>query len=1049
MKYLSNIDLVKNELQNAKIHILASDPGTPAEGQIYYNSTSKVLSFYNGTSFLYLGRLDQTSAPTGSVSMNSQKITNLGTPTAATDAATMAYVDASRAGLTWKTAVRAATTAAGTLATSFENADTIDSITLVTGDRILIKNQVAPADNGIYTVNASGAPTRATDFDAWTEVAGAAVFVMEGATLADTQWVCTSDLGGTLNTTAITFTQFGAAVGVSDGDKGDIVVSGTGTIWNFDSAVVTTAAKTVLDDTTVAAMVDTLGGASSTGSTGLVRQTTPTLITPVLGVATATSVNKITITQPATGATLTIPDGVTLTGPAVSGTAMTLGNNETVAGLKTFNDGSIKLSGASSGTTTLKAAAAAGIGVATLPTGSTTLASLDGVETFTNKTLTAPTLTTPALGTPASGVLTNCTGLPIGGGGTGQTTGYAALDALSIHGADVASATTTNLETATGFLVDVTGTTTITGITLSEGHSRVVRFTGILTLTHGSSLILPGAASITTAAGDFAIFVGYAAGVVRCLSYEPLGVVAPTRLGTGASISTKYLRGDSTWQTIGGGGDALTSGTLAQFAATTSLELKNLITNETGSGALVFADTPTLVTPILGVASATSLATSAATPLLLTNGQLVNVALTSQTVGATTLTIPDFASVVDEFTFKTKAQTMSNKTFVAPALGTPASGVLTNCTGLPIGGGGTGQTTGYAAYDALTLHGADVTISAGTLNLDTATGVVVVCTNSSALNTVTLSDGRIRIVKFTGTPTISHSSSLILPGGANITAVAGDVAVFVGLGSSVTQCVSYSTATVTGTGGSVKATSPTLVTPTLGVASATSLATSAATPLLLTNGQLVNIALTSQTTGATTLTIPDFASVVDEFTFKTQSQTMSNKTFVAPVLGAATATTINKVTLTQPTSGSTLTIPDGVTLTGPASSGTAMTLGNVETVTGAKTFGDAGAVGKLKVAGTTSGSTIIDATAAAGAGTVTLPLSGQIPAKYSVDIGDGATTAIVVTHSLSTRDVVVSVHNASTFEEVICDVSKTSTSTITLTFAVAPTTNQYRATVIG
>lgn len=98
---------------------------------------------------------------------------------------------------------------------------------------------------------------------------------------------------------------------------------------------------------------------------------------------------------------------------------------------------------------------------------------------------------------------------------------------LGVLGTSIASASTLNVEAATGQLIDVTGTTTITAITLSEGHVRMVRFTGALTLTHGSSLVLPTAANITTAAGDVAVFAGYASGVVRCLGYtrasgEPL-----------------------------------------------------------------------------------------------------------------------------------------------------------------------------------------------------------------------------------------------------------------------------------------------------------------------------------------------------------------------------------------------------------------------------------------------------------------------------------------------------------------------------------------------
>jgi hypothetical protein len=96
----------------------------------------------------------------------------------------------------------------------------------------------------------------------------------------------------------------------------------------------------------------------------------------------------------------------------------------------------------------------------------------------------------------------------------------AAFDALSVRGGDVASAATVNLDAATGSLVDVTGTTAITAITLADGRTRWVRFTGALTLTHGASLVLPGAANIVTAAGDFAMFRGYPGGVVRCAAYQ-------------------------------------------------------------------------------------------------------------------------------------------------------------------------------------------------------------------------------------------------------------------------------------------------------------------------------------------------------------------------------------------------------------------------------------------------------------------------------------------------------------------------------------------------
>lgn len=87
------------------------------------------------------------------------------------------------------------------------------------------------------------------------------------------------------------------------------------------------------------------------------------------------------------------------------------------------------------------------------------------------------------------------------------------------QGADIASAGTVNLTTATGNYVHITGTTAITAITLAQGYERTVVFDGALTLTNGASLLLPTGANITTAAGDTAVFRGEASSVVRCIAY--------------------------------------------------------------------------------------------------------------------------------------------------------------------------------------------------------------------------------------------------------------------------------------------------------------------------------------------------------------------------------------------------------------------------------------------------------------------------------------------------------------------------------------------------
>lgn len=121
------------------------------------------------------------------------------------------YVDNLVAGLKWKQTVVAATTVAGTLATDFENGDTLDGVVLATNDRILIKDQEAGAENGIYIVAASGAPTRATDADSGTELVSATVSVEQGTANADKCFVCTNN-AITLGVTSIAFVNFQSAL---------------------------------------------------------------------------------------------------------------------------------------------------------------------------------------------------------------------------------------------------------------------------------------------------------------------------------------------------------------------------------------------------------------------------------------------------------------------------------------------------------------------------------------------------------------------------------------------------------------------------------------------------------------------------------------------------------------------------------------------------------------------------------------------------------------------------------------------------------------------
>ena len=162
-------------------------------------------------------RLDQMAAPTGSVSLNSQTITNVADPVNAQDAATKGFVEATSQGLDVKDSCVAATTGNITISTALNNGDTLDGVTLSTNDRVLVKDQSTPSQNGIYVVGSS--PARADDLAAGADAAGMFTFVEQGTVNADNGFVCTSNKGSAVvGTNSLTFAQFSGAGQITAGD---------------------------------------------------------------------------------------------------------------------------------------------------------------------------------------------------------------------------------------------------------------------------------------------------------------------------------------------------------------------------------------------------------------------------------------------------------------------------------------------------------------------------------------------------------------------------------------------------------------------------------------------------------------------------------------------------------------------------------------------------------------------------------------------------------------------------------------------------------------
>jgi hypothetical protein len=302
MKIYNAQDFQKNAAKSIVIDPLSADPSAPVVGQTYFNTSTNQLLTYNGTAFankatdsallngqnaaFYLARgnhtgtqtaatisdlattvqgyrLDQFAAPTASVPFNNQKAAGLADPTNPQDAATKNYVDAqvqnAAAGIDSKPSVRAIATANVALS----GTQTIDSVSLVAGDRVLLTAQTTASQNGVYVV-AAGAWSRATDADATGEITpGATWYVEEGGTYAASTWRCANTGAITLGSTSVTITQFTGGTSYTNGNG--LLLTGNSFSVKPSTGISVSAAGVAIDTAVVARkMAFTVGNGAAT-----------------------------------------------------------------------------------------------------------------------------------------------------------------------------------------------------------------------------------------------------------------------------------------------------------------------------------------------------------------------------------------------------------------------------------------------------------------------------------------------------------------------------------------------------------------------------------------------------------------------------------------------------------------------------------------------------------------------------------------------------------------------------------------------------------------
>ena len=428
----------------------------------------------------------------------------------ANEVATRSYVDASIQGLDVKQSVKVATVANRTLS-ELEAGQAVDGYTLVEGDRILIKEQSTASENGIYTVNSSGAPTRAADANTSSEVtAGLFVFVEQGSTLADTGWVLSTDGTITLGTTGLSFVQFSSAGQVTAGDG----ITRTG---NVLSAKLKSNGGLVIESGNIA--VD-LGAASITGTLAVGDGGTgaTTLTGYVYGNATGAMTASATIPGSAiTGAMDNVTVGATT---RASGAFTTLAAN----GAVTMTVGTASTS---TGTGTLVVTGGVGVSGA-VTSGSVGTGAVDASGAVTMTQGTASTST-------GTGTLVVTGGVGVSGA---VTSGSVGTGAVAASGAVTMTAGTASTSTGTGTLVvtggvGVSGQVTAANVAITDGFNTGVSL-GANSWSTGELIVRSEIVSLKTVS-EYTLFT-VPTGYMFLVNTMEIVTTAITSAGTAPSV---------------------------------------------------------------------------------------------------------------------------------------------------------------------------------------------------------------------------------------------------------------------------------------------------------------------------------------------------------------------------------------------------------------------------------------------------------------------------------------------------------------------------------